>query len=125
MQASTFTGSTSNVPLAGNPVATAFVPVVLPASGSYSGTFNSITPTGIESYFAGAPTINVYGANFVANPPTGGGIFGNNLTLKGPVYLTYEYETGTSVPGPLPIVGAGLAFGVSRKLRRRIQSSAS
>lgn len=27
----------------------------------------------------------------------------------------------TSVPGPLPVLGAGVAFGFSRKLRRRIQ----
>jgi hypothetical protein len=29
------------------------------------------------------------------------------------------------VPGPLPVLGAGIAFGVSRRLRRRIQSSRS
>lgn len=31
----------------------------------------------------------------------------------------------SSVPGPLPLLGAGLAFGFSRRLRRRIESSAS
>jgi hypothetical protein len=29
----------------------------------------------------------------------------------------------TSTPGPLPVLGAGAAFGVSRRLRRRIKSS--
>jgi hypothetical protein len=125
VQASTFTGSTSNIPLTGNPVSTPFIANILPASGSYSGTFNSITPTGIQAYFAGTPTVSVYNPNFAFTPPAGG--FGSSaLTLSGPMYLTYEYETGTStVPGPLPIVGAGLAFGFSRKLRRRIQSSVS
>lgn len=32
--------------------------------------------------------------------------------------------TITQTPGPLPILGAGAAFGVSRKLRRRIKSVA-
>ncbi|MFN6352454.1 MAG: hypothetical protein ACK40D_06205 [Cyanobacteriota bacterium] len=32
--------------------------------------------------------------------------------------------TITQTPGPLPILGAGAAFGVSRKLRRRIKSAA-
>lgn len=30
----------------------------------------------------------------------------------------------SEVPGPLPIIGAGAAFGFSRKIRRRIQASA-
>ena len=30
---------------------------------------------------------------------------------------------GDSVPGPLPILGAGAAFGFSRKLRRRINTA--
>jgi len=29
--------------------------------------------------------------------------------------------SGETVPGPLPILGGGLAFGFSRRLRRRIQ----
>lgn len=32
-----------------------------------------------------------------------------------------SYQQGTKVPGPVPILGAGMAFGFSRKLRRRIQ----
>jgi len=31
------------------------------------------------------------------------------------------YTQTTTVPGPLPVLGAGVAFGFSRKLRRRIQ----
>jgi hypothetical protein len=130
---SSFSGSQSNITLTGNPVTTVGL-TNLPASGMYSGSFNmintgpgSMIPTAIQSYFAGSPTINVFNGNFMASAVGGGGIFGNSLTVSGPLYLTYKYDDGntTPVPGPLPIVGAGLAFGVSRKLRRRIQSSVS
>jgi hypothetical protein len=36
--------------------------------------------------------------------------------------VTNEY-TQASVPGPLPIMGAGVAFGYSRKLRRRVAAA--
>jgi hypothetical protein len=32
--------------------------------------------------------------------------------------------TQQPVPGPLPILGAGTAFGLSRKLRQRVKSAA-
>ena len=125
IQGSAFSGSANNVPLTGNPVTTAFAPVDLPASGSYTGAFNMITPSGIEAYFAGTPTVSIYNSNFAANVPDGG-FASTDLTLSGPLYLTYKYDDGvTGVPAPLPIVGASVAFGFARKLRRRIQSSAS
>jgi hypothetical protein len=34
------------------------------------------------------------------------------------------YTQAAKVPGPLPLLGAGIAFGFSRKLRRRISTSA-
>jgi hypothetical protein len=34
-----------------------------------------------------------------------------------------SYQQGEKVPGPLPILGAGMAFGFSRKLRRRIKAN--
>lgn len=34
---------------------------------------------------------------------------------------SYQQKEVNKVPGPLPILGAGVAFGFSRKLRRRIQ----
>lgn len=120
-----FSGSASNVPLAGNPVTSAGL-TALAASGSYSGSFNMIDMPD-KPYFAGTPTVNVYSANFNTAATTGGGIFGNVLTLSSTqLYLTYKYDDGvTGVPAPLPIVGASVAFGFARKLRRRIQSSAS
>ena len=50
---------------------------------------------------------------------TGNGNFGNfvvSLSPGAPV---------SNVPGPLPILGAGAAFGFSRRLRRRINTSAT
>jgi len=35
--------------------------------------------------------------------------------------LTYEFIP--DVPGPLPILGSGVAFAYSRRLRRRIQKA--
>jgi len=41
-------------------------------------------------------------------------------------YLVYDYiYAPNQVPAPLPLAGAGLAFGFSRRLRRRIKSSAT
>ena len=42
-----------------------------------------------------------------------------------PAHVWAQVEPGTSVPGPLPILGAAAAFGFSRKLRRRIQLKSS
>ena len=50
----------------------------------------------------GPSTINSFGIQFAQNNPS----------------------TDTSVPGPLPILGAGAAFGMSRKLRSRIKQVA-
>jgi hypothetical protein len=61
----------------------------------------------------------------------------NNTTLKGLGFTTtgligtWTLENGgdqiqvvlTEVPGPLPLLGAGAAFGFSRRLRRRISTS--
>jgi hypothetical protein len=38
--------------------------------------------------------------------------------------LENSYQQGEKVPAPLPILGAGMAFGFSRKLRRRIKANA-
>jgi hypothetical protein len=41
-------------------------------------------------------------------------------------YLEYSYNyVQNQVPTPLPVLGAGLAFSFSRRLRRRIKSSAT
>jgi len=40
-------------------------------------------------------------------------------------FVEYENHSGSPVPGPLPLLGVGAAFGFSRKLRKRIISSTS
>jgi hypothetical protein len=41
-------------------------------------------------------------------------------------YIVYQYDlVSDRVPAPLPLLGAGLAFGYSRRLRSRIKSSAT
>jgi hypothetical protein len=39
------------------------------------------------------------------------------------VTLTPGSPVANNVPGPLPILGAGAAFGFSRRMRRRINTS--
>jgi hypothetical protein len=48
------------------------------------------------------------------NPPTTMSDFHNSFSIR-----------GTPVPGPLPLLGAGAAYGASRRLRRRVQASRS
>ncbi len=50
---------------------------------------------------------------------------GNSYMLAKPQDSTLPVGTirATSVPGPLPIFGAGMAFGFSRRLRTRIKKS--
>jgi hypothetical protein len=42
-------------------------------------------------------------------------------TSGGQIFLTAVENGGTAVPGPLPVLGAGTAFGFSRRLRKRIK----
>lgn len=52
--------------------------------------------------------------------------FGLSATAND-TYLVYDYDiiTNSGVPAPLPIVGAGMAFSATRRIRRRIKSVAS
>lgn len=45
--------------------------------------------------------------------------YNNSASFANSVALT----VGTPVPGPLPLMGAGMAFGFSRKLRQRVKSA--
>lgn len=56
-------------------------------------------------------------------PDTDGLIFVKD-TYSGPAGASLDYFTNTvQTPGPLPVLGAGAAFGFSRKLRGRIKIS--
>jgi hypothetical protein len=103
----------------------AFVPATV--SGPYLGTTSPLAAATLplQAYFTSAPTINSYYANWsIVGIPTGGATDLNSATFSGQIYLSYQYTSPDPVPGPLPILGAGAAFGFSRKLRQRIRSSA-
>jgi hypothetical protein len=77
------------------------------SSSNYGGWVASnptITPTGLAT-FAGYRR---------GNPPTNPNILVPTFSIQ-----------ATSVPGPLPLLGVGAAFGASRRLRRRLQASRS
>ncbi len=46
----------------------------------------------------------------------------DNASGNGPNSITFTPFNPSSVPGPVPLFGAGAAFGWSRRLRRRIKS---
>lgn len=50
--------------------------------------------------------------------------FGNSNSNASSSVLVFTPVAPASVPGPLPLLGAGAAFGWSRRLRRRIKVSA-
>ena len=111
-------------------------------SGSISFTLSSTDP--IYSFTANS-TLNPLGGNVTISSPSGpqsitGNIIYNYLpplAPNTPFTVTYNWSlTGSGaiqsigttfnpdpVPGPLPILGGGVAFGFSRRLRRRIQAS--
>lgn len=67
-----------------------------------------------DSFFGITSSLSVKSISFGLpnGQPTNQGSFGiDNLTI------------GSPVPGPLPLLGAGAAFGFSRKLRKRIKST--
>jgi len=74
----------------------------LPGSGA-----NPITTNGGKFYFA--PTANIY--------------VKDEVTLSGGAFVPGINNDFRQTPGPLPILGAGAAFGFSRKLRSRIKAS--
>jgi hypothetical protein len=103
--------------------------------GTYSGqspSFAAITNGEILAYSTGTIT-GIYAAQFNGSPTTDMA-FGFDPTVTGSVLakpnidgyaaLVYEYDfppvPGSSVPGPLPIIGAASAFAWTRRIRKRI-----
>lgn len=70
----------------------------------------------------GNTSILSYSYDSSSNPPTvvksSAGEFFNNT------YAVVSAQAPSAVPGPLPLFGAAAAFGMSRRLRRRIKLSA-
>ena len=113
-------------------------------AGPYIGLFQpsgSAEPGGDWQWVDGTPItsfINWYPGqpdNFIGDNIGifyGGGIigsaWGDNIgdgTFSPSTSFVVEAKDATSAPGPLPIFGAAAAFGFSRKLRKRIKTSAN
>jgi len=72
--------------------------------------------------------VSTNGSNVVGAPVSGKTLKVHNIWTvgTGDVLDSFKdvYTQKENVPGPLPLLGAGIAFGFSRKLRRRINASA-
>jgi len=87
-----------------------------------------IGTTVTKKIFGFADIVSTDGSNEPGVPVSGKVLTVRNLwDVKAASVLNSFADTYTqkeSVPGPLPLLGAGIAFGFSRKLRRRINASA-
>ncbi|MEI7667178.1 MAG: hypothetical protein WCI65_14125 [Synechococcaceae cyanobacterium ELA263] len=113
-------------------------PRVLPGSAAL---FSASSATGLYTYLVGK--FNLFGIDpaYVSNAPIVGSATFNGETLAGlgftttgligswtldgtsesiQVFIGSPSPSGAAVPGPLPLLGAGAAFGWSRRLRKRI-----
>ncbi len=112
-------GYTSGMSAAGtNPKAGTFT--IAGAAGDAVSTLTNSNATNSEVFY---PVPNVLTIDtFTA---TLGSISGNGIqSVQGYVMSSDPVPPSSGVPGPLPILGAGAAFGFSRKLRNRIKAAA-
>lgn len=120
--------------------------VIATASGAWTNTFSSLSTNtnALRTYFSGSPTISSYSTAYTLASciNTSNGLAAGNCQFSvdddptepfmdstkfaGTLVVDYEYEAPpATTPGPIPILGAGVAFGASRKLRRRINTKAA
>lgn len=97
------------------------------ASGAnYTGE-TATTPAGTHNCLVSQAIPNCQGAPFSPQisyvPPTPSVVVLNSFTASSPGMIQYNNQL-RQTPGPLAILGAGTAFGFSRKLRSRIKASA-
>jgi hypothetical protein len=86
----------------------------------YIGSTGTVDSTG---YFA-AWSINPSGTGLIGGPS---GTPQPSAEITGQIKVEYRYTydliPSTETPGPLPLLGAGAAFGFSRRLRKRISAT--
>ena len=96
------------------------------AGATYNGE-TSTTPAGSHNCLISQIIPNCQGAPFSPEiayaPPTPSVVVLNSFTANSPGMIQYNNQL-RQTPGPLAILGAGTAFGFSRKLRSRIKASA-
>ena len=86
-------------------------------SAVLSGVFSTTSPTLVPStIFEAGVRFNNTGANTAGFLDFGGNNGPSGQNSQSSIYASQE------VPGPLPVLGAGMAFGLSRKLRKRISA---
>jgi hypothetical protein len=79
-----------------------------------------ITPPILDTGTSGILDLTGFGSQiFVTDTFTS-----SNSTARASDFTNTFTTTFTTVPGPLPVLGVGAAFGFSRKLRNRIKASA-
>ncbi len=89
-------------------------PAIVPATSGSS----PLTNPSVDSFFGPGVTSALFTQSFtVAGGPNAALVNSLGVTLT-------QRRPSTEVPGPLPILGAGAAFGLSRKMRRRIKQVA-
>ncbi len=104
---STFTNGSFSTTVTSNPA-------IAPAT---SGSTPLSNPS-LDSFFGPGITSAVFTQSFdVAGGPNAALVNSVGLSLT-------QRRPGNEVPGPLPILGAGVAFGLSRKLRQRVRQAA-
>ena len=80
------------------------------------------TPVAVGLPFFGEPSVGTSPGNVWFGGP--GPWTHTSSPGPGPLdFLLARISASTPVPGPLPLFGVGVAFGYSRKLRKRIKSS--
>jgi hypothetical protein len=98
----------------------------LPTAGTGNFTYTASAPNSV----VGSPTVNSPALVGTFTSPVTSSTFSTTLTPTSGVIdqfsgrLLQVSMPMSNVPGPLPVLGAGVAFGLSRKLRRRIKLSA-
>lgn len=95
------------------------------AGATYNGQTTS-TPPGSHNCLVSDTIPNCQGIPFAPvigyNPPTSPLVVVNSFDAGSPGMIQYNNQL-RQTPGPLAILGAGTAFGFSRKLRSRIKAS--
>ena len=101
---------------------------------NYSSSLGSTNPSTLANFNLVGSAGNAQATITAGNVGTNGGkTFGTplssdtftatlNVTAGDVININTSYQLALPVPGPLPILGASAAFGLSRKLRQRIKA---
>jgi hypothetical protein len=110
---------------------TQFVPTVVPITMTNPVSFMNATPSALAGPAYTSPPAGNLTVDFTQLTPTIGALpaglafisFAPTYSGQFRVKYNYTYDS-TVVPGPLPILAAGTAFGFSRRLRSRMKAIA-